>query len=608
MNKKDMFIKEKLQQDKNISEKANKIFDNIKGEFKMENNERKVIKMSFNAFLAIAASVVIVGTVGVNLYARSKGKPNLISSIEALVKKEENQSITENVELENYYESKYMGISFSYPKNWQDSTQTVTECNISNIAIPSEDSIDYSKTVVMYVRLITDKQGLTSEQRMEQIVNKSEKNTITIDGNKGYYCIAEDKEKGVIVQYIFVDVGSVGYEIQFFGERSVFDRYYATYKKMLETMKFVTPANTEKTNDSNKYVPLSIDTATKKVVNPETDIKSITDDGGYDLMSIRIENGKIYFVSKLSKEEWVNYGIADSQNEVKASKNYESEITGFSKKVVDVKCSWNGQTINEVYLVFLMEDGTLTYTTIQNLIKNSAVEGKVNDVSNIQRIYNCSVGYRDGGGFSGVVAIDNENNLYDIGYILFELNNKPNIVKTEMNNKYVPLSIDTATKKVVNPETDIKSITDDGGYDLMSIRIENGKIYFVSKLSKEEWVNYGIADSQNEVKASKNYESEITGFSKKVVDVKCSWNGQTINEVYLVFLMEDGTLTYTTIQNLIKNSTVEGKVNNVLNIQRIYNCSVGYRDGGGFSSVVAIDNEDNLYDIGYILFSAENKQ
>ena len=72
--------------------------------------------------------------------------------------------------------------------------------------------------------------------------------------------------------------------------------------------------------------------------------------------------------------------------------------------------------------------------------------------------------------------------------------------------------------------------------------------------------------------------------------------------------MEDGTLTYTTIQNLIKNSTVEGKVNNVLNIQRIYNCSVGYRDGGGFSSVVAIDNEDNLYDIGYILFSAENKQ
>ena len=608
MNKKDMFIKEKLQQDKNISEKANKIFDNIKGEFKMENNERKVIKMSFNAFLAIAASVVIVGTVGVNLYAKSRGKPNLISSIEALVKKEENQSITENVELENYYESKYMGISFSYPKNWQDSTQTVTECNISNIAIPSEDSIDYSKTVVMYVRLITDKQGLTSEQRMEQIVNKSEKNTITIDGNKGYYCIAEDKEKGVIVQYIFVDVGSVGYEIQFFGERSVFDRYYATYKKMLETMKFVTPANTEKTNDSNKYVPLSIDTATKKVVNPETDIKSITDDGVYDLMSIRIENGKIYFVSKLSKEEWVNYGIADSQNKVKASKNYESEITGFSKKVVDVKCSWNGQTINEVYLVFLMEDGTLTYTTIQNLIKNSAVEGKVNDVSNIQRIYNCSVGYRDGGGFSGVVAIDNENNLYDIGYILFELNNKPNIVKTEMNNKYVPLSIDTATKKIVNPETDIKSITDDGGYDLMSIRIENGKIYFVSKLSKEEWVNYGIAGSQNEVKASKNYESEITGFSKKVVDIKCSWNGQTINEVYLVFLMEDGTLTYTTIQNLIKNSTVEGKVNNVLNIQRIYNCSVGYRDVGGFSSVVAIDNEDNLYDIGYILFSAENKQ
>ena len=95
MNKKDMFIKEKLQQDKEISDKANKIFDNIKEEFKLENNEKKTVKISFNTFLAIAASLVIVGFVGVNIYANSLGKPNVISGIQALIRKEEKENTDE---------------------------------------------------------------------------------------------------------------------------------------------------------------------------------------------------------------------------------------------------------------------------------------------------------------------------------------------------------------------------------------------------------------------------------------------------------------------------------------------------------------------------------
>ena len=42
MNKKDMFIKEKLQQDKKISNKANMIFENIKEEFNVEDNEKRL--------------------------------------------------------------------------------------------------------------------------------------------------------------------------------------------------------------------------------------------------------------------------------------------------------------------------------------------------------------------------------------------------------------------------------------------------------------------------------------------------------------------------------------------------------------------------------------
>lgn len=95
MNKKDMFIRDKLQQDKVISDRANKLFDNIKEEFKMENNEKKVIKISFNTFLAIAASLVIVGFVGINIYANSLGKPNIISGIQALIKNEPEENTDE---------------------------------------------------------------------------------------------------------------------------------------------------------------------------------------------------------------------------------------------------------------------------------------------------------------------------------------------------------------------------------------------------------------------------------------------------------------------------------------------------------------------------------
>jgi len=48
LKNKDLIIREKLQKDKQISYKADKIFNNFKEEFKLEDNEgRRVIKISF---------------------------------------------------------------------------------------------------------------------------------------------------------------------------------------------------------------------------------------------------------------------------------------------------------------------------------------------------------------------------------------------------------------------------------------------------------------------------------------------------------------------------------------------------------------------------------
>lgn len=101
MNKKDMFLKEKLQQDKAISDRANSIFENLKEEFIMNNHEKKVITISFNKFLTIAASFVLVLFVGTNLYAHSLGKPNIFTAIKNLfnVDKEDYNASEEDINI-----------------------------------------------------------------------------------------------------------------------------------------------------------------------------------------------------------------------------------------------------------------------------------------------------------------------------------------------------------------------------------------------------------------------------------------------------------------------------------------------------------------------------
>lgn len=84
MNKQDEFIRKKLQEDKQISSKANTIFDNIKEEFKMEN--KKVIKISFNKFLSIAASFAIVLFLGIGLLTSKIQKDNTTEVIKTETK------------------------------------------------------------------------------------------------------------------------------------------------------------------------------------------------------------------------------------------------------------------------------------------------------------------------------------------------------------------------------------------------------------------------------------------------------------------------------------------------------------------------------------------
>lgn len=137
-----------------------------------------------------------------------------------------------------------------------------------------------------------------------------------------------------------------------------------------------------------------------------------------DVFSGRIENGEPYLTCKKEKNWIVDTAIA-KENEIKMEQYKECKISGFSKKVVEIYEGFFGQQDVERYILFLMEDGTVEYSTISNLVKNLSTQGQVKNASNIVKLQNVSVGYmvENGeieGGISSVIAIDKDNNFYDL--------------------------------------------------------------------------------------------------------------------------------------------------------------------------------------------------
>ena len=251
MNKKDMFIKEKLQQDKEISDKANKLFDNINEEFKIENNQRKVIKISFNKFLAIAASVVIIGFIGINIYAKSLGKSNIISGIQALIKKED-------IKLENYVNSE-IGIGFNYPKEWKylDNNHG-SGVVIVGLNEPSNEK--HNKNICFSATCDINDEKLRPIQYLEKAeeYKKAEKEgNINISGYEGYYFETNETKYDIDKDYknkkttICVKVDSLMYTICYYGDEDLYNAYYNTFEKMLKTIKFSNPTYIEVKNQEN---------------------------------------------------------------------------------------------------------------------------------------------------------------------------------------------------------------------------------------------------------------------------------------------------------------------------------------------------------------------
>lgn len=165
---------------------------------------------------------------------------------------------------------------------------------------------------------------------------------------------------------------------------------------------------------SSDFKMLSIDTAIPKEGYKDT--KYSLNKDFYSLFNISIRDGEAYFLSNDELNEFVISGIVTNENELKIQKGKEEKITGFNKKVVDVDFG-GGQQATGCVIAFLMEDGTVEYSTIKNMVTKVTTQGKVEGLKNILKVnyVNAWDGYS---GSTTVIALDNENNLYDIVYML----------------------------------------------------------------------------------------------------------------------------------------------------------------------------------------------
>ena len=131
------------------------------------------------------------------------------------------------------------------------------------------------------------------------------------------------------------------------------------------------------------------------------------------------QKGKVYItMTKEQQDQLEDYGIIAGPNLVGLKLGEKNEIEGVSGKIVDMKFGRFGDSTKDSALIFLLEDGTVEYTEFYNLIGNCTSEGKIKDLKNIVKLQNVVRVYEEDEDRDSIVAIDSQNNVYDIGEIL----------------------------------------------------------------------------------------------------------------------------------------------------------------------------------------------
>lgn len=166
--------------------------------------------------------------------------------------------------------------------------------------------------------------------------------------------------------------------------------------KNLETTQLVIPSlftsNAKKINTSVNDVEYSL---------------NISDDSKSFL--INIKNGVPTIATHLTANQFEEqFGLSN----IKINGS-QQKINGFTKKVVDACTISDEHQFMGTTFIFLMEDGTVEYSSLQNMLNNISTQGTIKelkDIIRLQKVELSNSGWED----SSAIAIDKDNNYYDV--------------------------------------------------------------------------------------------------------------------------------------------------------------------------------------------------
>lgn len=144
-----------------------------------------------------------------------------------------------------------------------------------------------------------------------------------------------------------------------------------------------------------------IDTSVNYSLNISDDSKSFL---------INIENGVPMITTSLKAEQFKEYGLDIGKIKINGTKQ---KINGFNKKVVDACTISDEHQFMGITFVFLMEDGTIEYSKLQNMLDKVSTQGAIKELKDIIRLQKVELS-NSGWADSSAIAIDKENNYYDV--------------------------------------------------------------------------------------------------------------------------------------------------------------------------------------------------
>lgn len=180
---------------------------------------------------------------------------------------------------------------------------------------------------------------------------------------------------------------------------------YKNHTKIVELEDIIAKQKVEK----EEIIMPSLFTSNAKKTNDDVEYSlSLSDDS--KSFQIKIKEGVPTIATVFKAEQLKEYGLDVSKIKINEK---EQKINGFTKKVVDACTITDEHQLIGTTFVFLMEDGTIEYSNLQNMIENVSTQETIKELKNIIRLQKVELsnpGWED----SSAIAIDKDNNYYDM--------------------------------------------------------------------------------------------------------------------------------------------------------------------------------------------------